>query len=120
MLNLDTHILLHALHGSLTERERAILAADEWSVSPVVFWEIVLLKRSDKIDDNLDDPALREQLGSLHVWPLTFEVAKEIMDLDFRSDPADELIAATSVAHGVPLVTRDAKLRQSRRVPLAT
>ncbi len=119
MLNLDTHILLHAFHGTLTDREQAILASDEWSVSPVVFWEIVLLKRSGKIDDDLSDPELLDQLASLHVWPSTFEVARSILELDFRSDPADALIAATSIAHGVPLVTRDAKLRQSRLVPLA-
>jgi predicted nucleic acid-binding protein len=35
-----------------------------------------------------------------------------------RSDPADELIAATSVVHNVPLVTRDPRLRSSRMTPL--
>jgi predicted nucleic acid-binding protein len=39
--------------------------------------------------------------------------------LDFSADPADELIAATSIVHDVPLVTRDRRIRSSRRVPLA-
>ena len=39
--------------------------------------------------------------------------------LDFDGDPADELIAATSVVHGVPLLTRDRKIRTSKLVPLA-
>jgi len=39
--------------------------------------------------------------------------------LDVRVDPADEIIAATSVAHNVPLVTRDRALRRSAVVPLA-
>jgi predicted nucleic acid-binding protein len=39
--------------------------------------------------------------------------------LDLASDPADELIAATSVVHRVPLVTRDPRLLASRVVPLA-
>jgi PIN domain nuclease of toxin-antitoxin system len=39
--------------------------------------------------------------------------------LDFKGDPADEIIAATSIVHGVSLVTRDRVLRRSRRVPLA-
>jgi PIN domain nuclease of toxin-antitoxin system len=38
--------------------------------------------------------------------------------LDFRSDPADEVIAATSVVHRVPLVTRDRTIRKSRTVPM--
>ena len=38
---------------------------------------------------------------------------------DFKGDPADELIAATSVVHDVPLLTRDSVMRQSKIVPLA-
>ena len=34
-------------------------------------------------------------------------------------DPADELIAATSIVHGVPLLTRDRQIRRSKLVPLA-
>ncbi len=37
--------------------------------------------------------------------------------LDFKSDPADELIAATSIVYQVPLVTRDKKMRRSKLVP---
>jgi PIN domain nuclease of toxin-antitoxin system len=39
--------------------------------------------------------------------------------LDFASDPADELIAATSVVERIPLLTRDQKILKSRMVPLA-
>jgi len=34
----------------------------------------------------------------------------------FPADPADRLIAATARAEGVPLVSRDARLRASRGV----
>jgi predicted nucleic acid-binding protein len=40
--------------------------------------------------------------------------------LDVRGDAEDELIAATSLVHGVPLVTRDRDLRASKLVPLAS
>jgi len=40
--------------------------------------------------------------------------------LDFDSDPADEIIAATSVVHRVPLVTRDRTIRRSKLVPIAS
>jgi PIN domain nuclease of toxin-antitoxin system len=46
-------------------------------------------------------------------------MCRAIDDLDFNSDPADELIAATSLAHDVQLLTRDRKLRKSEVVPLA-
>jgi PIN domain nuclease of toxin-antitoxin system len=39
--------------------------------------------------------------------------------LDFDSDPADEIIAATSVVHRVPLLTRDRRMRRSKLVPIA-
>jgi PIN domain nuclease of toxin-antitoxin system len=39
--------------------------------------------------------------------------------LDFSSDPADELVAATSIVHRVPLVTRDARILRSQIVPFA-
>ena len=35
------------------------------------------------------------------------------------SNPADELIAATSIVHRVPLLTRDRRLTRSKLVPLA-
>jgi len=58
-------------------------------------------------------------LSRLHVWPLTREVARTSTQLDIRGDPADELIAATSIVHNVPLLTRDRALLGSKVVPLA-
>ena len=43
MLNLDTHVLLHALGGNLTPRERRLLQEDTWSISAIVLWEIAKL-----------------------------------------------------------------------------
>jgi PIN domain nuclease of toxin-antitoxin system len=58
-------------------------------------------------------------LSGLHAWPITLEVARALERLDFRSDPADEIIAATSLVHRVPLLTRDPRILASRVVPLA-
>lgn len=58
-------------------------------------------------------------LSAVHVWPITAEIAKSSTRLDIRGEPADELIAATSLVHNVRLVTRDSKLLASRIVPLA-
>jgi PIN domain nuclease of toxin-antitoxin system len=119
MLNLDTHVLLYALAGELRPAERRLLAKDTWSISAIVLWEIAKLAELGRIEVDLDDPELSRALARLHTWPLTFEVCREVRSLDFRSDPADEIIAATSVVHRVPLVTRDQRLRRSRVVPLA-
>jgi PIN domain nuclease of toxin-antitoxin system len=119
MLNLDTHILLHALGGSLTPKEANLLAGDQWSISAIVLWEISKLAQLGRIELSLDDAELTRTLARIHTWPLTLDICRTIHRLDFRSDPADEIIAATSIVHRVALVTRDRRLRASRRVPLA-
>jgi hypothetical protein len=39
MLNLDTHILIHALRGSLTGKERRILSSDTARLIPKAFYD---------------------------------------------------------------------------------
>jgi len=119
MLNLDTHILLHAVTGALRPAERRLLATQPWSVSAIVLWEVAKLAQLDRITMDLQDPEIVRVLSRVHVWPLTREIAHASTRLDVRGDPADALIAATSVVHNIPLVTRDAVLRRSKVVPLA-
>ena len=119
MLNVDTHVLLYAVTGALRPREIRLLSADRWSVSAIVLWEIAKLAQLGRIAVDLDDPAVVRVLARVHVWPLTREIARTSTRLDFRGDPADELIAATSVVHTVPLVTRDRALLKSKIVPFA-
>jgi len=119
MLNLDTHILIRALCGDLTSKEQRLLASDEWSISGIVIWEIAKLAELGRIEIDLDDTNLTQLLARIHTWPLTLDICRRIRDLDFDSDPADEIIAATSIVHRVPLVTRDSRIRKSKIVPLA-
>jgi PIN domain nuclease of toxin-antitoxin system len=115
MLNLDTHILIKAVEADLTAHERAVLTGDaEWGVSAIVLWEIEKLYELGRIRYGLDHKPLAAAINRVHVWPVSREVCLKLRDLDFRSDPADELIAATSLAHGAPLVTRDARIRASQ------
>lgn len=119
MLNLDTHILLYAVAGGLRPAERSLLARRRRSISAIVLWEIAKLAQRGRIDTDLRDPMVLRVLESVHVWPITPEIASASARLDLVSDPADELIAATSLVHRVPLLTRDRRLRTSRTVPLA-
>ena len=119
MLNVDTHVLLYAVSGRLKRREARLLSATRWSVSAIVLWEIAKLAQLGRIEVDLDDPGVVRVFAKIYVWPLTGEIARTSTRLDIRGDPADELIAATSVVHKVPLLTRDRRLLRSRIVPLA-
>ncbi len=119
MLNLDTHILLYALTGDLSRREASLLSHEAWSISAIVLWEISKLSELGRIEIDLEHPELIRTLARIQTWPLTLEVCRAIRTLDFKGDPADEIIAATSLVYKTPLVTRDRRIRHSKRVPLA-
>jgi PIN domain nuclease of toxin-antitoxin system len=119
MLNLDTHILVHALGGDLRPRERELLAAHSWGIAAIVLWELAKLAQLGRITIDFGDPEVASALQEVHVWPLELEIAVTSTRLDFAGDPADELIAATSVVHRVPLLTRDRRIRRSKIVPIA-
>ena len=119
MLNLDTHVLIHAMTGHVTAREGRILRTARWGISAIVLWELARLVQLGRIELDLDDPELDRFLANVHVWPLTLEVVRALRRLDFRSDPADEIIAATSLVHQAPLLTRDRRLLKSKIVLLA-
>ena len=119
MLNLDTHILLHALNGDLTAKEEKRLEGELWGISAIVLWEISKLSQLGRIEINVDDPDFIDSLQSIHVWPIDLEICRQLKKLDFKSDPADELIAATSIVYRIPLLTRDKKILASKLIPFA-
>jgi PIN domain nuclease of toxin-antitoxin system len=120
MLNLDTHILIKAFDGSLTPHERNVLTEDpEWSISAIVLWEITKLHQHRRIAHGLNDPTLAAAVDRVQVWPITRQVCLHLHGLDFKSDPADELIGATSLTHNIPLLTRDARIRNSKLIKIA-
>lgn len=119
MINLDTHVLVHALAGSLTAREQRILSADEWGISAIVLWELAKLVQIGRLEMDLEHADTQRALSAVQVLPITLPIARASTQLDFKSDPADELIAATSVVQQVPLLTRDKRIRKSKLVPLA-
>ena len=119
MLNLDTHILILAVRDELRPHEQTLLTRNQWSVSAIVLWELAKLVQLGRVDMDLDDREVARALNRVHIWPIDLAVARASTRLDFDSDPADEIIAATSVVHNVPLLTRDRVIRRSKVVPLA-
>ncbi|MFQ5779401.1 MAG: PIN domain-containing protein [Nitrospiria bacterium] len=118
MLNLDTHILIHALCGDLIKKEKSVLTKEPWSISSIVIWEIAKVSQLNRIELDLDDPEFSLILSNIHIWPLSLDVCRAIKGLDFTGDPADEIIAATSLVHNIPLITRDRRIKNSKVIPL--
>lgn len=119
MLNLDTHILINALLGDLKQGEEALLSMHQWSISSIVLWEISKLFELNRVTLDIKSYEFKSVLSNIHIWPIDLEICRAISRLDFKSDPADEIIAATSVVHGVALITRDKVIKKSKIVPLA-
>ncbi len=117
MLNLDTHILVRALQGTLKPAEQQLLRLNRWSISAIVLWEIAKLVQLGRLELDLHSPGFNRALSRIQVWPLDLAVCRELANLDFRGDPADEIIAATSIVHQVPLLTRDHVLLKSKLIP---
>ena len=119
MLNLDTHMLVFLLSGELTAKEIKYLQSEELAISDMVLWELAKLVQLKRLELELESDEFRSLLLNLTVLPITLPIAMTSTRLDFRGDPADEIIAATSVVERIPLLTRDTSMRKSKMVPLA-
>lgn len=119
MLNLDTHILVALFIGDLTPAEHDCVLNQSWAISDIVLWELAKLTQKRRLQLNAESPRFLAFLRSITMLPITFEIAWMSVRLDFSSDPADEIIAATSIVEQIPLLTRDRLIRRSRLVPFA-
>lgn len=116
----DTHVV----HWWSAEPERltpaaseAIAAADEIAVAAITWYELAWLAAHERIV--LTVPVgtwLRELAGDVRTLGITPAIAEAAVSLpaSFPGDPADRLIYATAVEHGLRLVTKDRRLRNHR------
>jgi PIN domain nuclease of toxin-antitoxin system len=83
----------------------------------ITCWEIAFLAARSRItihDHIVDWWYDVMSLPSTALLPLTIEVAATAADLrDPIRDPADRLIVSTALHYGVPLVTKDDRIRAS-------
>jgi len=122
----DTHPLIFHAAGSsrLGSRAAALFERCERReavlyVPAVVMWECSLLARASRInlrrsargffDDLFSNPAFQP----LDLTPEQIFLADE---LRFTRDPFDALVVAAAQSAGLPLVTRDDAIRESRAV----
>jgi PIN domain nuclease of toxin-antitoxin system len=126
---LDTHVWLWWLLGSerLRVQERRSLdrlaSAGSTNLSAMSLWEAQMLHAKGRLA--LDRPFqnwLREAAspGVVQLVPLDVEVVIALDQLSeaFHGDPADRLIVATGLAHGLVLATHDQAIRSSGVITL--
>jgi PIN domain nuclease of toxin-antitoxin system len=62
--------------------------------------------------------ALTPELTVLPITPVIVGRVTTLESSGFHKDPADQLIVATALEHGLRLITDDARIRQWAKVPM--
>jgi PIN domain nuclease of toxin-antitoxin system len=90
----------------------------ELIICDISFWEISMLIKRKRLE--VDDTAsgfisLLLQSRNFHIQEITPEIAELSVNLgpEINNDPADRLIAATSILMNAPIITADQNLREA-------
>jgi len=127
MITLDTHIIVwNALQPEkISSKARKMIdQANEMGkifIADISLWEIAMLMHKQRL---VLDTAYAEFINLIRAANhYVFEsITPEVADLsvsltsEINLDPADQLICATSIVRGAPLVTADSNLRAAKIV----
>ena len=128
MILADTHVVLwlalepeqlsaNALKALKEARERM----GGLAIADISLWEIAIAVKRGKVDLESDlSGFLRSVEETYRVIPVTAEIAERGTQFSraYPRDPADKLIGATALVHGLQLVTKDDLIRASGEVPV--
>jgi|SRR5271170_2580975 len=128
MILVDTHVVLWlALEPeqlSTTALSTLVEAREKEggvAIADITLWEVATAVARGKVELQTELSAfLRSIEEAYRVIPLTGEVAERGTQFSkaYPRDPADKLIGATALVHGLQLVTRDEGIRASGEVPV--
>lgn len=96
---------------------KALGGASELAVAAISWFELAWLAQHERIVLSIPVRSWLEQLAvQVRTLPLTSAIADTAVSLpdSFPGDPADRLIYATAIEHGLRLVTKDQQLRRHR------
>jgi len=123
---LDTHVVLWLAFdpGRISRNARAAInqtrkSGEGLAISDISLLEIATLERKQRVRlDTTLETFLVEVEARFAVLPITGRVCVRAMEFDaaYPNDPADRVIGATALVEGVPLVTADDAIRQSKEL----
>ena len=123
MITLDTCSLvwLSLSPDRLSKNADKAIKNNSLIMSDISFWEIAMLTKSGRlIIDTSYSEFIKLLLSSfsIQVDPITPEIARMSVEFDdsVNSDPADRIIAATSLIENAPLVTADKNLINAKAI----
>jgi PIN domain nuclease of toxin-antitoxin system len=124
---LDTHVVLwvaqvpELLSMSAEEAIRVERQRDGVGISDKTLWELAMMISYGRV---------RVKTSLLHflraieerftIFPVTAEIAARAVSLStkYPKDPADRIIGATALVHGLKLITKDEQIGASGEVPV--
>lgn len=123
----DTHVVVWYMQeperlspGASAEFERSKKSRNTYiGVSPMTLVEMIYLRDRGTMDEDalrLVKNALTDRKGILRPVPITVKIAISMAEIPRMAVPdmPDRVISATALSMGVPLITRDEKIRASK------
>jgi PIN domain nuclease of toxin-antitoxin system len=124
MILLDTHVAVwDALKPSdlSSKAKKTIGSANKIYFCEVSLWEIAMLMRKKRLQVDTNYRDLIELILKSRPYELVGlnpQIAETavLLPKEINADPMDRLISATALYYGVPLITADSNLRQSKQL----
>lgn len=127
LILLDTHVVLWLAFDESRLSAAAKNAIEEtrqnesgMAISDFTLFELTLAFQKKRLGLEISlESLLVEVEQRFTVLPITRHVCAQTLTLppEYPKDPADKVIGATALVHGLSLVTADRQIRKSRAVP---
>lgn len=127
MILLDTHVVLWVaqvpdlLSMNAEEAIRVERQRDGVGISDKTLWELAMMISRGRVGVKTSLlNFLRAVEANFTIFPVTAEIADRAASLSskYPKDPADRIIGATALVHGLKLITKDEGIGASGEVPV--